>query len=233
MSSQAKTYAISAGGKVQLSGGTAFALLSTEAVVDVTVWRGGSDIAKFIGVQGGLNWRSRDGKGSLLRFDFLEINSAVAQSVVAFSGDGDVDYSRSQGEVSIISNSPVWQGRNPLKVAGYYQTDAIAPQGLTNRFTYTVPAGRVCLIRSLFINIYRVTAAAPVGIWAGLILAGGNYVIDLRSIRNAAHDSLGPVAWNPEIWLGAGQTCIGQTSDLSTGGTVSYSMAMSGIEFDA
>lgn len=104
--SGAKTYAVGALDTVNLSGGTCVAILSTSVgAVNVTVWKGGTQLAKFTGVQGGLNWTSRNQRGDLEPFDLVEIYSTDAQNVIAFTGFGDVAYTRSQGDVT-VTNAP-------------------------------------------------------------------------------------------------------------------------------
>lgn len=134
--SGAKTYAVGALGTVHLSGGTCVAILSTSVgAVNVTVWKGGTKLAKFTGVQGGLNWTSRDRAGDLEPFDLVEIYSTDAQNVIAFTGFGDVAYTRSQGDVT-VTNAPnittvaLVSAVTPKSLSvGYYRESATAALG--------------------------------------------------------------------------------------------------------
>ena len=210
MSSQAKTYAIAAAGKVMLSGGTAFALLSAAAAVTVTVWRSSVAIAVFEGVLGGLNWKSRDARGELLPFDLVEISSATAQSVVAFSGDGDVEYSRSQGDVSVLSTAPRSLGTSEVSVD-------VTSFGATLLAAATNVNG--VIVHSLWAITVGVAAGAYMRIVAATSLPGTiNDVVTARSLlvltTNNGNDGQ---SQNMPMTIPAGVGIFGRTSGTSSG----------------
>lgn len=125
----------------------------------------------------------------------------------------------------------------PSKVNPFYNVAAVAPHAVTTRWTYTVPAGRFCVLESAYAWALRDAAAAPAGLVIALVQytpSGGvsNRVVT-AAFLNAAVDTNRQMNWGSELRMKAGDKLEGVTLDLSTGGTVFYSLSAIGTEYDA
>lgn len=126
--------------------------------------------------------------------------------------------------------------RNPTPVIKYYQGGAVGPHAITQRFNYTVTAGKRLLVCSLTAQMVVVTAAAPVGRRdiQFILNPGGAYdfLYECRFWKNAIGDML-EMRLTPMLVLPAANILAVYTTDGSTGGTVDYALQMTGFEFDA
>lgn len=124
--------------------------------------------------------------------------------------------------------------RSPANQALQYQGAAVAPHGLTNRWTRTVPAGLRAQVQLVSGQIMRVTAAAPVGQVQMLVsvVCSGNtaQVLMLQMLTNTAGDQQ-HAEFGGEILLAPGDTVACATQDASTGGTVNYNTGALSVEF--
>lgn len=145
-----RTYSLSfAGGdEIVVRGGTYLRLLSTTAVVNMTVWRSGGLLAEFSSVQQGLAWESLNDKGELFPFDEVRIASATAQTVQVAIGFGRCFNDATSGNVTITGGA-----LTPTTLSGtaaYERNSASAALG-----TIVAPATNVNGVR---INLGWVTA---------------------------------------------------------------------------
>lgn len=122
--------------------------------------------------------------------------------------------------------------RNPAMTDRGNLNTAIAPHGVTNRWTYTVPANTLIQLTTGFICMERVTAAAPVSTYVIQIVGpNGNAILQERSRKNAVGDHFSQASFFGMFAL-AGDQVIGQTFDNSTGGTIDYSSGIGIVQFD-
>ena len=128
-----------------------------------------------------------------------------------------------------------WHDRNPSQAAFNYG-NTVAPHANTQRWTYTVPAARKCMIEVLMARALRVTVAAPVGRAGGFVylsnVTNNPALIDVALINNTV-GAIDARNLGGSVTLLAGNTIEAWTSDASTGGTVEWAMMMKGLEFDA
>jgi hypothetical protein len=118
-----------------------------------------------------------------------------------------------------------------------YSAANIAPHAITDRFTYTVPANRIAMVRSGWIQIMRDAAPGVVDRAVAVIFkksVGGVTVCILFDIEEITAvvgiprtGSIGE-----SMILVAGEQLIGRTYDLSTGGTYTYRVSADVAEFD-
>src|SRR5574341_10171 len=122
--------------------------------------------------------------------------------------------------------------RNSIARVQNYDATAVAPHGLTTRWTYTVPTGKKAAVRSLWVAFIRQAVAAPAGeVWA-IIGSGAGEPIWLFQNDNTAGATKSAAIGNA-FELVAGETINGQTADASTGGNHRYSITAYLLEFDA
>jgi hypothetical protein len=132
---------------------------------------------------------------------------------------------------------PVYYDRNQIPRLNSFSISGAAPHGSTQRWLYTVPAGKKAFIEWLQLSTHRDTAAAPVApsqVWFTLVLASGPAAIfmllehadnTLQLQRHAEQTSFGLMV--------AGDQMSGNTVDTSTGGTQTYNLVGKLTEFDA
>lgn len=126
--------------------------------------------------------------------------------------------------------------RNSITRVLYNSQQLIGPHALTVRATYTVPAGRRAVLTATHLWKVRNTAAAPIGEWrASLRLTVNAVQCTLRSLSSWDNTLLIPTNQDtPEaVFLNAGDIIDLLTFDGSTGGTCSYVVGASYVEFDA
>lgn len=125
--------------------------------------------------------------------------------------------------------------RNPTDVNQNY-SNTLAPHVTTTRWTYTVPAGRKCLVELVNSRIMRITAAAPAG-YADVAISLGNVLAYLALAElNSGDNAIGvreSKYITAQALLLAGDVLQAQTADGSTGGTIGYLASFKGTEFDA
>lgn len=127
--------------------------------------------------------------------------------------------------------------RNATNKGHTYSTAGVAPHGATTRFSYTTPAGKKFRIETAQATVIRATAAAPVGQYLAVVLcvlvdANQPWFVYAASLDNNVAARSYQNATGP-IDLQATEQCITSTSDTSTGGTVNYTVAVKGTEYDA
>lgn len=124
----------------------------------------------------------------------------------------------------------------PTKVTGVYSGAAVAPHGLTTRWTYTVPAGRFCIVELMRVFLLRETVAAPAAVAAALVTytpSGGaaGFICNAQLLDNTV-GAKEKENWGSELRLQAGDVLQGQTVDGSTGGTLRLHANFVGTEYD-
>lgn len=129
-----------------------------------------------------------------------------------------------------------WFDRNPVVSSKMYQGGAVAPHSTTQRWTYTVPAGKRVFINLLYIHMFRDgTPGTPSLASAWVAINDGVNTYECGSIKTVS----GTLGYAEGLvvpgfgFLTAGQIIASNTYDNSTGGTFSYRLNMSYVEFDA
>jgi len=112
-----------------------------------------------------------------------------------------------------------------------------APHADTQRWTYTVPAGKKFQIGSAQVSTYRTTVAGVSGQVAGYIAitpSGGAVTVALPVIflNNTLNFGSNIVGLTSE-YLFAGDQIQGRDQDASTGGACDFNENVTGYEFDA
>lgn len=137
-----------------------------------------------------------------------------------------------------MSARPRARDRNPLSLCEIGLVTPTSPHALTQRWAYTVPARRRAQVHHVFCRVVRVGGAAALGLAVARVqrtTAGGSVAQILRSrIYSTVSSTVGQiVGWGPgALLLNPGDTLAGATSDASTGGTVSYQLSYTAMEFD-
>lgn len=131
---------------------------------------------------------------------------------------------------------PNYYDRNATSVIGQYESAAIAPAGVTDRWTYTVAAGSKLIVETLVLSNLRVTIATASGaVYAYVIVNSGASQTRLGHIggynTTVGDQKLQLVAWGTTIY-GAEQI-VGTTGDYSTGGTTAFVVDMKATLFSA
>ena len=111
-----------------------------------------------------------------------------------------------------------------------------APHSPTNRINYTVPVGKKARVSGVALNIARkVVATTAANIWAYCLITpqGGSAVKihDLSTIINTINDTIHSNV-SCDYLLSVGDNISLVTSDVSTGGDVSFTCSASVEEFD-
>jgi len=134
-----------------------------------------------------------------------------------------------------FAQRPQYYDRNPLQVSQNFTTGGTPPHGSTSRWSYTVPSNRKAFITSAACNVHRATVATTAAEVQGNIQIGnappctcGEFWQNSNVLDNFVQGSVPLTA----IML-AGEQGSALTQDLSTGGSMGYSMGWKGIEFDA
>ena len=117
-----------------------------------------------------------------------------------------------------------------------YNGEGVAPRATTERASYTVPANKKSIVSTLFLQLIRITAAAPGGrrdISITYTPNGGaqKNMINLRSFDNTvAAESV--VGMSSNFVMYAGDELTIKTADGSTGGTSDFIGKIVYTEFD-
>ena len=127
--------------------------------------------------------------------------------------------------------------RNATDVSINYFNAALAPAGATTRASYTVPANRAARLEGAMALVRRITAAAPVGLYAGQVQlqpggAGNDDVAASFNIGNAIDNGYAVNAGDAGHLVAADKIAL-ITQDASTGGTVLFDLTAKLTEFDA
>lgn len=137
---------------------------------------------------------------------------------------------------NLAASRPAWIDRNPSPQGIEYEGINLAPHINTLRVSYTVAAGKKAQVEGLSIDICRVTAAAPVGLYQAywyLVTSGGNCPMPrVKMLTNNIGDRAGALA-NGSMFMGAGDQVQGVTGDAGTGGTVNYTIGLKATQYDA
>lgn len=125
--------------------------------------------------------------------------------------------------------------RNPSFVMFTYTSENVAPHGITQRWIYTVPAGRRAQVNYIGAGAWRDSAPTTAGMVRSFVQVNtGAGWFTICIIRLTALTGNSEVAFAyPQFILSEGHAVRGQTSDGSTGGTCSYLCAVAITEFDA
>jgi len=125
-----------------------------------------------------------------------------------------------------------WYDRNPSTQDQYFVAGATAPHISTQRWSYTVPAGKKVILRGLIVHLRRSGAATLLGVAAGYMRVGVNELLRCfhydNTLGSMEHDNIAL----EQLYL-AGVALTGWTFDLSTGGTMEYLLNCVLTEFDA
>jgi len=132
---------------------------------------------------------------------------------------------------------PEWYDRNPITKIFNYNGANVAPHAITQRFTYTVPAGKKAIIEAALVYFYKRTVQTTLGLVGAYIdvnLGGAGAQVLLsqemytNNVGDKDHTELGTT-----MLLSAGDIIRGFTFDLGTGGGVTYILAVMVTEYDA
>jgi hypothetical protein len=137
----------------------------------------------------------------------------------------------------ILPARPAPYDRAPLAFGGDYSISNVAPHGSTTRWQVTVPAARKYLLDHAYAIIIRETVAAPVGRVDLQIqhtdIALATYKLPKLMLNNNTVGASAQLQTGYRYVVLPGENVAGQTADPSTGGTMSYSMNIHGVTFDA
>lgn len=127
---------------------------------------------------------------------------------------------------------PDYWDRKPAYKTRLLIAPGVPPHGVTQRWGYTVPAGRVAIVHTLRLRIRRQTAGAPgtnPQSWIQDVIGNLFAYVDLTSnVAQAIED----LQLSPQIALAPGDGFFCFTTDPSTGGTCDYSLFLQATEFD-
>jgi hypothetical protein len=131
---------------------------------------------------------------------------------------------------------PAYYDRGAASINKAYGASGIAPHVNTTRFTYTVPAGRKCVVENICVSIYREGVASPIGqVFGYVVLFDGSTYCNLVNLYTAAN-TVGATSTNivgNGATVYAGEQIIGGTWDLGTGGTNDFRLNAKGTEYNA
>jgi hypothetical protein len=136
-----------------------------------------------------------------------------------------------------IISRPAWYDRNPIVKCDSWLGTSTAPHAETERWTYTVPAGKKAFLETLSMRMQRSSAASTGGTavaWVGVYPSGGvpKYLAFCAIVTNTVGDKDSSIV-GQAIVMKAGDIIRARTSDLSTGGAIDYFLAYKITEFDA
>lgn len=136
------------------------------------------------------------------------------------------------------TNRNQWYDRNPLNVTAGSANPGVVPHANTNRFSYTVPTGRKCLVAHLWSYLDRATVATTIGEHSTYIQItpnGGSAKEIARTYIEGSNaiDANRQVLSNSQMLLSAGDLIVGGDMDSSTGGSLSVAAGFAATEFDA
>jgi hypothetical protein len=126
---------------------------------------------------------------------------------------------------------PAYYDRNAASNYNVYNA-TVGPHNFTERFLYTVAAGKKLLVEIANVEMNRLTVATVSGSYYARITGGSGYIntiLDNATTVNASKVNI--VAGAVTIY--AGESVGGYTSDGSTGGTVAFYIFTKGTLFDA
>jgi len=141
------------------------------------------------------------------------------------------------GGLGLSSKLLQWYDRSPGNKTQIYFAGGVGPHGETQRWTYSVPAGKKAWLGPLFIEVMRATAATTVGAVVGDIRytpQGGTTgrLLIARLFTNSVNDN-DRKELPAFMLLQTGDTLTAYTADGSTGGTMNYTVQAMITEFNA
>ena len=125
---------------------------------------------------------------------------------------------------SSVLARPAYYDRAPVPIFNSHNVGGVAGGfGLTNRWTYTVPAGKAAWVEFIFVQVIRQSAAGAVGGMQSIVQLDDainpiQLLLHAFIITNGVGDRAQEQA-SPVCYLQAGDQLLGQTADGSTGGT--------------
>jgi hypothetical protein len=127
--------------------------------------------------------------------------------------------------------------RNATSKTNDYNAVAIAPHALTVRATYTIPAGKKFAVGTVCLSTSRaaaVTVAGAQSAKARLTPSGGaaSFIFSNLMFGGAAGEKSPLMAGSSAILFAADLLEL-TTEDLNTAGSINYTLAVPGYEFDA
>jgi len=141
------------------------------------------------------------------------------------------------GRIMSGGGRPAWYDRNPVNRAIDYNASAVGPHAVTDRATYTVPAGKKALVENISLLVMRDGSPTTAGrAWAiAMIYPGGgagwtalSAIVLSATVGATDHAEVGTSAL-----LQATDVIKLRTEDLSTAGTHFYALGLKITEFDA
>lgn len=132
---------------------------------------------------------------------------------------------------------PNWYDRNPTPRYFTSLVENSAPHGSVQRYTYTVPANRKCIIEVSCASWQRLTVAAPSGVATAAINIndGLGSSANIPIIRNNSNTAgfMDHALLALQAVLIAGHQLSANDLDISTGGLCTYIMDTKLTEYDA
>lgn len=130
---------------------------------------------------------------------------------------------------------PSYYDRNSTSVLNTYYA-AVAPHGVTQRWNYTVAAGKKLLVEIQTSRIARASVATVAGLaYTEIIVASGAANIITQSIQST--DNTITVATyalpTQSHTIYASENLTSNSYDTSTGGTITFHISSKGTLFDA
>jgi len=142
------------------------------------------------------------------------------------------DLSKLDVALSTRARLQPWYQTNFTPVNNNYSGDSVAPHSVTDRWSYTCPAGRIAMVMLVFLEMMRQTAPTTAGQAAlEMILSGTVRICDIRETTS----TVGVVkyfGYGQGAILIAGQTILARTQDGSTGGGYMYTLSANVMEFN-
>lgn len=136
-----------------------------------------------------------------------------------------------------IISRPAWHDRNPAHIQLQWFNNNQAPHTATQRWTYTVPAGKKAFVEAALVYIRRsaaATTAARVQLTIGVTPSGGlDRVLLLAQILTNNIGDYDRADLGQSITLLPGDLIDADSVDDSTGGTINYNTVAKITEFDA
>ena len=126
---------------------------------------------------------------------------------------------------------PSYYDRNSSAATATY-ADTAAPHGETTRWTATIAAGKKQFVEFTRCSVYRLTAPSTASVYEGRIYVSGTQFTGAVETSGVV-GTLESVTLTGAITLYPGDIIYAATYDLSTGGTVFFSVGYRSTQFDA
>lgn len=137
---------------------------------------------------------------------------------------------------SQAASRPIYTDRNPIVRTQNY-TATLAPHAFTQRWSYTVPAGKKAFCD--FVRLYRrrtgvATTASDDGAEIDYTPSGGAAMAIIYNVNTDNTNMLVRTEGYSQFgFLGPGDNLQANTSDASTGGSVQFTIGAKIVEYDA